>query len=113
MAQGSADLPQGLIGPGASPKNIYVFFLLNLCKNYFETMRTDSDKAGSVDSATAALVAFCPDKKTREALWKTYTAEKEKSDGDTLTASVMTVGDLISYLSDTLEFTEKSTGGFL
>ena len=106
---GSTDLPQGLIGPGASPKNIYVFFLLNLCKNYFETMRGGDGE--NIVSATAALVAFCPDKKTREALWKTYTAEKEKA--DTLTASVMTVGDLISYLSDTLEFTEKSTGGFL
>ena len=109
MPQGSTDLPMTVMGQGSSPKILYVYFLLNLCRDYFNTMRTG--QGGDIDAATAALVAFCPDKKERERIWKVYTSTKDR-DGTT-TASVMAVGELITYLSDTLEFTEKSTGGFL
>lgn len=81
-------------------------------------MRTSKDE-GTIEQVTAALIAFCPDKKTREGLWSQYT-ELIKGDAggsiggsSTVTASVMVVGALIDYLNDTLEFTEKSTGGFL
>jgi hypothetical protein len=110
MVSPAFDIPQSLMGSQASPKALYIFFLLRLCSNYFETMRTTSDDTDSIDAATAALVAFCPDKKTRETLWVTYSTTKASE--NTLTASVHTIGDLISYLSDTLEFLEKSTGGF-
>ena len=111
MTSQNFDLNPGMLGAGSSPKLIYVFFLLKLCTNYFETMRATLD-TGNIDAATAALIAFCPDKQTREALWSQYT--EDKSNGrDIVSASAITVGDLISYLSDTLEFTESSTGGFL
>ena len=111
-------IPQNLIGPGSSPKILYVYFLLKLCTNYFETMRMGSDQSGNIDAATAALIAFCPDKATRESLWNTYqTTKTKKTDkGEelgNLTASVFAIGELISYLSETLEFTETVTAGFL
>lgn len=103
---------------GASPKGIYLIFLLNNASNYLLTMRTSRDE-GTIEQVTAALIAFCPDRKTREGLWKRY-SDLIKGDNDaaisgssTVTASVLVVGDLIDYLNDTLEFTEKSTGGFL
>ena len=110
-----SELPfsQAIAGPGASPKQLYVFFLLRLCSNYFETMRGNSDQAGNVDAATAALIAFCPDKGTRESIWRTYLSKKKEDDGNTMTASVMAVGELITYLSESLEFVETATAGFL
>ena len=117
MAGSDTGIPQNILGPGASPKILYVFFLLRLCTNYFETMRAGSD-GGNIDAATAALVTFCPDREARERIWKLYEDTKAKKDADgnpvsQITASVMAVGDLISYLSETLEFTETVTGGFL
>jgi hypothetical protein len=107
------------LSSGASPKGIYLIFLLNNATNYFLTMRTSRDD-GTIEQATAALLAFCPDASVRENLWKRYTrivTGEEQVGGvggsNVVTASVMVVGDLVSYLSDTLEFTEKSTGGFL
>jgi hypothetical protein len=118
MASSDLAIPQNLVGPGSSPKILYVYFLLRLCSNYFETMRVDSEQSGNIDAATAALIAFCPDKTTRESLWFTYKNTKTKKDDKgeelgTLTASVMAIGELISYLSETLEFTETVTAGFL
>jgi hypothetical protein len=107
------------LSSGASPKGIYLIFLLNNATNYFLTMRTSQD-AGTIEQATAALIAFCPDKDIREKLWNRYTSIVTGQEtgapigGSTVvTASVLVIGDFISYLSDTLEFTEKSTGGFL
>jgi hypothetical protein len=111
MPASDGTLPQNLVGPGSSPKLLYVFFLLKLCTTYFDTMRDGSDHPMNVDSATAALIAFCPDKVTREKIWGVYTSKKD-SEGQ-ITASVMAVGELISYLSESLEFTETVTAGFL
>jgi hypothetical protein len=76
-------------------------------------MRIGADKTENIDAATAALIAFCPDKATRERLWNTYQTVKGEGGSNTLTASVMAIGDLISYLSETLEFTENVIAGFL
>jgi hypothetical protein len=105
------------LSSGSSPKGIYLIFILNLANNYFLTMRTSQDM-GTIDQATAALIAFCPDDKKRKELWSEYDSLKSGDDthiggSSTVTASVMVIGNLVSYLSDTLEFTEKSSGGFL
>jgi hypothetical protein len=100
-----------LLGSG-SPKGMYVFFLLSLCKNFFESMRDDPSPR-NIDSATLALVAFCPNRVERERLFKFYGDEKGDDNKNTLSASVKTVGELMSYLSETLEFEETATGGYL
>ena len=72
----------------------------------------DSQKSRvNVDSATAALVSFCPNREKREFLWKFY--NQVKSTTGITTASVLTVGELVQYLSETLEFEEMSTGGLM
>lgn len=111
----SIDLtPTAALLNSGSPKGMYVFFLLSLCKNYFECARDGGENGYSSDSierATAALIAFCPNRQVRESLWKKYGTERDEGNG--FTASVLTVGELISYLSEVLEFEESSTGGFL
>ena len=110
-----------LSGTGGSPKALFQIFYYNLAQPYFETLRTTQD-AGNIEQSTAALIALCcPDKDKREQLWKRYTAIIEGKDPEVLTvggssvvtASVLVVGDLTSFLNDVLEFTERSTGGFL
>ena len=91
----------------SSPKGMYVFFLLALCKNFFESVRDNKD----MERPLTALVAFCPNRKERERIWLFY--EKTKKETNTYQASILTVGELISYLSDTLEFEESSTGGLM
>jgi hypothetical protein len=98
-----------------SPKGMYTYFLLAACKNYFETLRGDGDKF-KIESATVALIALCPARDKREELWKFYSDHKTaagSTDSATLYASVHVVGELISYLSDVLEFLEDSTGAVL
>lgn len=97
---------------GGSPKSLYVFFLLGLAKNYFECMRCGPDEL-DIDSATASLIAFCPNRGKREELWRLYVKQRDEPGSTHLTASVYCVGEFISYLSETLEFEESSTGGLM
>ena len=98
---------------GGSPKVMYTYFLLSLARNYFEDMRAGD--AGSIERSTAALIAFLPNASKREELWDQYVKERDSDKFEDLyiNASVHTVGALISYLSDLLEFEEKSTGGLM
>lgn len=98
-----------------NPAIDYRTFLFRLCSHYFETARKGED---NIDRATAALIAFFPDEEGQEELWKVYTQLRKKyeqeEDGDPqFTASCRTVGKLIAKLTDTLELTQKSNGGFL
>jgi len=95
-----------------SPKAMYVFFLLSLCRNYFEVMRVSSPEV-DIESATAALIAFCPNRTERERIWKLYVDERDKKPRSVTTASVTAVGELVSYLSLALDFEEESTGGLM
>jgi hypothetical protein len=99
-------LTKSLMATG-SPKGMYVFFLLSLCKNFFESVQKKED----LQRPLTALIAFCPNRKERERIWTLY--ETKKGECDQFQASILAVGELISYLSDTLEFEESSTGGLM
>ena len=94
-----------------SPKAMYTFFLLSLAKNYFETIITKD--ATSTENATAALIAFCPNREKRNELLQMYIKSRDQYDGNIISASTIVVGELMSYLSEMLEFEEQSVGGFL
>jgi hypothetical protein len=105
-----------------SPKMMFAYFLLNECKEYLRGMR-DPEKI-NVGTATLSLLAFCPDTATRHKLWASYANYKKYGRADPkdvqpgdvgldeVEASIFTIGDFNSYLSETLEWTEKSTIGF-
>ena len=97
---------------GGSPKGMYVFFLLALCKNYFECMRAGPE-SNDIEAATAALIAFCPNRAKREEIWAYYIKTRDEQQTSHLSASVYAIGELVSYLSETLEFEETSTGGLM
>jgi hypothetical protein len=110
--QGSTDFTPTTDLLGGSPKMMYTYFLLNQCTKYLDAMKTP-DKI-DVDSATASLLAFCPDTKRRDELLDKYQARKKDPTigKNVVTASILTIGDFNAYLSEVLEFTEKSTGAF-
>jgi hypothetical protein len=94
-----------------SPKSMYVFFLLSLAKNYFES--AVSGQSGAIENATAALIAFCPNKPKRTELWGLYVKARDDPDNSGIAASVIAVGSLIDYLSEVLEWEEEAVGGVL
>lgn len=94
---------------GGSPKMMYTYFLLNQCAKYLDAMKQPSGI--NVDTTTTSLLAFCPDVTRRDQLFKSYLERKKEIESD-VTASILTIGDFQAYLSEVLEFTEKSTAGF-
>lgn len=107
----SLDSTSGALLGGGSPKTLYTFFLLNLCKQYFEVMLQTELKPNNIDASTYALVSFCLNREKRESLWKMYEELREEDRRNTMFASTRTVGELMSYLSETLELEEEAVGG--
>jgi hypothetical protein len=95
---------------GGSPKMMYTYFLLNQCAKYLDAMKQPKDI--NVDTTTTSLLAFCPDIKRRDELFDAYISRKKDGNIGTVTASILTIGDFQAYLSEVLEFTEKSAGAF-
>jgi len=94
-----------------SPKMMYTYFLLNQCAKYLDAMRQPKDI--NIDTSTNSLLAFCPDIAKRDKLWQSYIDRKDDPRiGNSVTASILTIGDFQAYLSEVLEFTEKSAGAF-
>jgi hypothetical protein len=95
-----------------SPKGVYTFFLLACAKNYFEVMREKDSGAINIEGATIALIAFCPNRAERERIWKFY-EDYERTSKSAQNASAKAIGELISYLSEVLEFEEQANAGLL
>ena len=93
-----------------SPKNMYLFFLLQRAGKYLDAMM--NPEGINVGTATASLLVFCPNEKKRdEFLDKFHNLSKDPKVGVN-TASILVIGDFQAYISDVMEFTSKSTGGF-
>jgi hypothetical protein len=109
------DIQEPISAGGGSPSEVYLLFVLKLCQKYFDSVSTLDSK--QIDASTAALISFVPDEKARVKFWEEYTKKKEELEyqgaGSVLSASVLSVGNVISYLSEVLEFTTKSYGGLL
>ena len=109
----------GIASPsGGSPRDVYLYFLLSLCREYFTQIKSADDK--TIEATTAGLIAFCPDKNVRERLWHDYISNRTRYASDrnysgnaVMSASVLAVGALVSHLNEVMEFTENSSGGFL
>jgi len=89
-----------------SPKDRFVEFYFEEFKCYTAVMRSGGDQE-TLDRATAALLAICPDATKRKELFREYTKEKGEEDG-LLAASSTLAGNFMSHMSEMLEFTEKS-----
>ena len=92
-----------------SPKLVYTIFVLSLFKEFVSEIGSLDVEA--IDRKCTALVAFVPDKEVRERLWQEYQARRQ--DGNVVSASILTTGDLVSYFAGILEWEESATGAWL
>jgi hypothetical protein len=95
----------------SSPKVLITLFLLGRYNHYLDKM--DNPKDVNLDTATAALLSTMPNVKIRDKLFDKYMERKMvMGEEGQITASVLTTGDWFANISETLEFTESSTGAF-
>lgn len=94
-----------------NPTLMYSAFIMVECHEYMSMMReTPNEKVKNIDAGTAALIAMYPHRDVKERLFAMYEKEKEK-DG-AVTASIRTISEMMSCLSDAMEWTQKSYAGF-
>lgn len=112
---------------GGKPKDYYLLEFFRLYEKYWDEMIKNSQSDRAIDTITGLLLATCPHKPTRERLWESYLDLKNgiefkpASEGvkevkeikakGALTASILSSGDLFTYLAETLEFTEEAFAG--
>ena len=101
--------PTAALLQNGSPRGMYCYFLLAICRNVFEKMSTGSDD--EIYRTVGSLIAFIPSPRARAELLETY--NKTRTGGTSINAAIATVGQAITYLNDLLEFSEDSTGGLL
>lgn len=90
---------------------MYSAFLMVECHEYMAMMReTPETKIKNIDAGTAALIAMYPDRTKKKFLFDMYIQEKDK-DGP-VNASIRTISEMMSCLSDVMEWTQKSYMGF-
>ena len=94
-----------------NPNLMYSAFLMMECHEYMAMMRESSDKVKNVDAGTGALIAMYPDRAVKKKLMELYLEEKQK-DGGAVNASIITISEMMSCLSDVMEWTQKSYMGF-
>ena len=108
--QGTTDFTPTTELLGGSPKMMYTYFLLQRAGKYLDAMMNPDEI--DIEAATASLLAFCPDVKKRDEMFDSYVRRKNDTTVGKKTASILTIADFQAYLSEVLEFTEKSAGGF-
>lgn len=93
-----------------APVDLYMFFLLRLCYEFYSTL--DPTQKGAVVAKTASLVSFLPDRAARDQIWEEFLVEKE-SEAGVLTASVHAVGNCVSYLNEVMDLTKVTWSGII
>ena len=104
-----------LTAMGGRPKDYYLVEFFRLYEKFWDTVVEHPEDTAVIDFATGLLLGTCTAKKKREELWNTYVEistvginGKKKTKTD---AAVLTVGDLWTFLNDTMEFTEEGFAG--
>jgi len=102
-------------GSGGSPSEIYLLHMLRLITKFFEA--AISLNPDQVEAGIAALVASIPDSDTRTALWEEYVKTRDElrysGSGSTLSAAVVTLGKISSWLAENLEIVRYASAGML
>jgi len=96
-----------------NPNLMYSAFLMVECHEYLAMMR-ESTKELNIDAGTGALLAMYPDREIKKKLQALYLEIKNdpKNEGGKTNASILTVSEMMSCLSDVMEWTTKSYQGF-
>jgi hypothetical protein len=97
---------------GGNPTVMYSAFLLFEAHEYMRILRESPDIQKNIDAATAAYIAHYPDRIVKQRLFELYEEEKKKPNSNKITASIITISEMMSCLSDVMEWTQKSYQGF-
>jgi hypothetical protein len=104
-------------GPtGGKPKDFYIFEFFRCWESYKDDMIKNPLNKDVIDITTALFLAICPDKAKRNELWDQYIELQKTPDRDgkkrsSVTASILATGDMWTYLSEVMEFTEEAYAG--
>lgn len=109
--QNTTTLSVGDIAANASPKTIYLLFLMDLCRQLFVEARTGNKD--SLEHSMGALISFIPNKEVRDALLNNYTVRRDDPNGNVFQAVVLTTGEAIDYLTASLSLDEVFTVGYI
>lgn len=97
------------IGSAASPRQMYSFFILGLCRDFYGAL--GNENTDTLDKRAAGIIGFIPDEKLRMKLWSEYT-ELRKGTNET-TAAVVVIGRCIDTLAEPLEWVATAEGSYL
>ena len=95
---------------GSSPKTIAAILMMRIYEKYFDYMASGGEQI-NIQRMTAALIITCPEKSKREEIWQTFLTEKDKPNGNEMSASVYAVGEWYQYMSNALGLNESTYGG--
>lgn len=101
MSEFKMDISSVESAAGTSPKSLYMLFILNLCKAFFEA--TVNCEPHKVEKAILALVALSvPEEKRRNDLWALYRQHRDEKNGNEYSAAVIVVGIVMAEISDVM-----------
>jgi len=98
---------QGLLN-SSSPKVLYSTYVLSIARGVFDALGPNDEEA--LDRKAQCLCAFVLDADEQMRIWKQYEADREKT--NVATAAIALTGKVIRSLSQSLEWTESSFGGW-
>ncbi len=102
-------------GSGGSPSEIYLLHMLRLITKFFEA--AISLNSEQIEGGIAALVASIPDENVRTSLWAEYVKNRDElrysGNGSTLSAAVVTLGKISSWLAENLEIVRYANAAML
>ena len=102
-------------GSGGSPSEIYLLHMLRLTTRFFEAAITL--KPEQIEAGISALIASIPEESVRDTLWAEYLENKTKlrnqGNSSTLSASVLALGKISSWLGENLEIVRHANAAVL
>lgn len=94
---------------GSSPKAMYSFFMLGLCKEFYSSLGVDNPDL--IAQRAAGIIAFLPDPALRAKLWDEF--ETLSLTDKPTTAAVVVIGQVIDVMAEQLEWSTSANGSYL
>ncbi len=106
----------GLGGTDGSPSQIYLMHMLRLNTKFFEA--AISLKQDAIEAGIASLIASVPADDVRKSLWAEYIGTRDTlrnagNGGCTLSAAVLVLGKISTWLAENLEILKFANAGVL
>ena len=98
----------------ASPKQLYLTFLLGLLREYFGMAMSKETTPEQIERGLFTLISYLPDKDARAIVQKHYNDLRDGSNPvDRKHAAILTGGLYTDYLAECMDLRESSEAAFL